>query len=154
MDVAEPNHYKAWLSDKCWLDILALCDLPAFVGFKESFKRHQDQWEEVINSNAPLELVNTLCGDGLEQFQKLCVLRCTRPDVVIPGVMQFIMQEQTEKFIEIPPFNMKECFADSRCYTPLIFVLTPGKRPPCLCRYYIYPNLPASDQSTYHEQLK
>jgi dynein heavy chain len=66
---------------------------------------------------------------NMEQFRKLCVLRCMRPDAVVPGVMRFILQEMTEKFIEIPQFNMKECFADSRCYTPLIFVLTPGAAP-------------------------
>ena len=105
MDIAEPNHYKAWLSDKCWLDILALSELPAFGGFKESFKRNQDQWEEVINSNAPLELVNSLCGEGMEQFQKLCVLRCTRPDVVIPGVMQVLSSSPSPPLILPPPLS-------------------------------------------------
>ena len=131
MDLSEPNPFKSWLSDKCWLDILALCDLPAFSKFKESFKAQADKWEEVINSMASevVELVNTTCGDTMDAFKKLCVLRCIRPDVVVPGVMQFILLEQTEKFIEIPPFNMKECYGDSKCFTPLIFVLTPGAAP-------------------------
>ena len=45
----------------------------------------------------------------------------------VPGVQQFIAKEQSQKFIEPPPFDMKQCFADSKCYTPLIFVLTPGE---------------------------
>ena len=48
----------------------------------------------------------------------------------MPGVQQFISKEQSQRFIEPPPFDMKQCFADSKCYTPLIFVLTPGKDRP------------------------
>ena len=45
----------------------------------------------------------------------------------VPGVQQFISKEQSQRFIEPPPFDMKQCFGDSKCYTPLIFVLTPGR---------------------------
>ena len=45
----------------------------------------------------------------------------------MPGVQQFISKEQSQRFIEPPPFDMKQCFGDSKCYTPLIFVLTPGR---------------------------
>jgi dynein heavy chain len=63
MDAAEPNPYKGWLSDKAWNDVLAMCALPAFAHFKESFKTNHAKWEEVINSNSPLDMVNALCGD-------------------------------------------------------------------------------------------
>ena len=42
----------------------------------------------MVNSNAPLDMVGALCGDEMEQFRKLCVLRCMRPDAVVPGVMR------------------------------------------------------------------
>lgn len=44
----------------------------------------------------------------------------------IPGVQQFISKELSPLFIEPPAFEMKQCYNDSKCYTPLIFVLTPG----------------------------
>ena len=83
MDLSEPNPFKSWLGDPAWNDILALCDLPAFKDFKQSFKQNSVKWEEVMNVNTPYENVSTLTGDNVDAFKKLCVLRCIRPDAVV-----------------------------------------------------------------------
>ena len=163
MDLAEPNPFKEWLSDKSWNNILALCELDSFKDFKAQFKANGSKYAGVLSSTSPMDLIHTLLGDKIDLFKKLCVLRCFRLDVIIPGyslahwltgllthsptysltylptysltyllvlaLQQFISKEMTTKFIEPPPFDMKSCFSDSRCYTPLIFVLTPGAAP-------------------------
>lgn len=83
MEVSEPNPFKAWLGDPAWNDILALCELPAFKDFKQSFKANSSKWEDVMNVNTPFESVNALAGDTMDTFKKLCVLRCIRPDAVV-----------------------------------------------------------------------
>jgi dynein heavy chain, axonemal len=83
MEVSEPNPFKAWLGDPAWNDILALCELPAFKDFKQSFKANSAKWEDVMNVNTPFESVNALAGDTMDTFKKLCVLRCIRPDAVV-----------------------------------------------------------------------
>jgi dynein heavy chain len=129
MDLAEPNLYKEWLSDRAWSDILALSQIHAFGDFKTIFKSQAKKWETVIDSNSPIDVVTQILGEKYDPFRKLCVLRCLRPDVMVPAVMSFIADKMGNKFIEPPPFNMKECFSDSKCFTPLIFVLTPGAAP-------------------------
>jgi dynein heavy chain len=100
--------------------------------FKAFFKANASKFEEILNANNPIDLlVNVLAtyDNRMDTFRKLCILRCIRPDSVIPYVQSFIAEKMGNKFIEPPPFNMQECFADSKCTTPLIFVLTPGAAP-------------------------
>eukprot|EP01038_Epipyxis_sp_PR26KG_P008094 gene8094-10963_t len=130
MDLAEPNPYSSWLNNKSWGDILALNSLNSFTDFKNTtFKNNISKWEAVIDSNSPMDVVNAIVGDKIDTFKKLCILRCLRPDAIIPNIQAFITEKLGNKFIEPPVLNLKECFADSRCYTPLIFVLTPGAAP-------------------------
>jgi len=131
MDLAEPNPTGAggWLSDKSWSDILALCELPSFKDFKTAFKTNAKKWSAVVDASSPGDVISSLLGETTDPFRKLCVMRCLRPDQCVPAVMSFIGDKMGVKFIEPPPFDMKECYGDSRCYTPLIFVLTPGAAP-------------------------
>lgn len=62
-------------------------------------------------------------------FEQLIILRCIRPDAVVPEVQNFVADEMGRRFIEVPQFDLEACFADSKCHTPLLFVLTPGADP-------------------------
>ena len=128
MDLAEPNPFS-WLSDKAWNDILSMNDLPGFLEFKDMMLENAVKWEKVVESNTPIDLIGEIVGDKYDTFKKLCITRCIRPDVVVPGVQHFIAEAMGTRFIEPPPFDLKTCFADSKCTTPLIFVLTPGAAP-------------------------
>jgi len=157
MDLAKPNPLPGtWLSDKCWGDVLGLAELPAFAGFDADVARDLGFWERVFNSNDPAAMVDEKYGPpqpteedkkkkGKKKgkaaaaappaegkynlFQRLVVTRMMRPDMAVPQVLRFVSETMGQRFIEPPPFNLEECYRDSNCETPLIFVLTPGADP-------------------------
>lgn len=67
--------------------------------------------------------------NSLDSFRKLLIVRCVRPDKVVPAVQDFVEANLGKKYVEPPPFNLHACYADSTPITPLIFVLSPGSDP-------------------------
>lgn len=65
----------------------------------------------------------------LSPFEKLVVLRCLRPDKMVPSIQLYVISSMGQRYIEPQAFHLQPIFDDSQPSVPLIFVLSPGSDP-------------------------
>lgn len=124
------NPASSWLSDKQWDEICRLDQLPDLQGFRTSFVKDVSSWLPLYNDKEPHtvpfpEPWNSKCSD----FQKMLIVRCIRPDKIVPMVRDFVANNIGQKFVSPPPFDLVKSYADSTCLVPLLFILSPGADP-------------------------
>ena len=133
MELSRANPASDWLEDKFWGNLLELESGglgPKFDKWVDKFfmpKIHK--WAEMIESSSPADTVRDIMGEGWKPFELLCMIRALRPDVVVPEIQGYVAAEMGNKYIEPPQLDLMDCYKDSKCTTPLIFVLTPGADP-------------------------
>eukprot|EP00118_Oscarella_pearsei_P018868 m.196512 g.196512 ORF g.196512 m.196512 type:complete len:4008 (+) comp39530_c1_seq1:67-12090(+) len=118
-----------WLPAKSWDELCRLSDLSRFQGLRQKFGSQLSGWQKVYDSTEPHHEPYPYEWNELQSFQKLLILRCIRPDRVVPAVQDFIVEKMGKNFIEPPPFDLAKTFLDSQSCAPLIFILSPGADP-------------------------
>ncbi|CAH1790213.1 unnamed protein product [Owenia fusiformis] len=121
---------STWLPSQSWDEFCRLDELPKFTGMRKKFINYKEQWKVLYDSPEPHnEPLPQEYEEKFGMFQKMLVLRCLRPDKVVPSVQQFVATNLGQKYIEPPPFDLPKSFNDSSCTAPLLFVLSPGADP-------------------------
>lgn len=98
--------------------------------FRTDFVRDVRRWKTIYDSPTPHEM--PLPGSWEERvtpLERLCCVRCVRPDKVVLAVQNFVVASMGQKFVEPPIFDIALSFEESMCTVPLVFVLSKGSDP-------------------------
>jgi dynein heavy chain len=112
--------------EELWTMEEALPDI--YGGLTADVKKKPGMWKvAMIDAALPheSELPAPWCK-RLSNFQKMLVLRAFRPEKLVFGTRIYTGLQLGQMFTESPAFDLKGCYDDSTCKTPLIFVLSPG----------------------------
>eukprot|EP00736_Rhodelphis_marinus_P007919 Rmarinus@m.2764 len=130
LDQDMPAKPAEWISDRAWTELCRANNLPSLDGIVQSLTDETAYWEEWYESSEPQ--TTPLPGDWndrVDSFRRLLILRCLRPDNVIPAIQNYVIEKMDRRFVEPPPFDLPGAYKDSQSITPLIFVLSPGSDP-------------------------
>ena len=62
-------------------------------------------------------------------FQQLLLLKCLRPDALLSAVQSFVSIVLGKRFVEPVTFDINQCYEESVCHQPVIFMLASGADP-------------------------
>ncbi|XP_037670654.1 dynein heavy chain 3, axonemal isoform X2 [Choloepus didactylus] len=129
LDNPFPNPAPEWLPDKAWAEVVRASALPKLKGLMEHLEQNIKEWKIIYDSSWPHEEKFPGSWKFLQGLERMVILRCLRPDKIIPAVQEFIAEHMEKVYIEPPTFDLQGSYNDSSCCAPLIFVLSPGADP-------------------------
>ncbi|XP_055607362.1 dynein axonemal heavy chain 3 isoform X2 [Uranotaenia lowii] len=129
LDNPYANPAPEWLPEKAWTDLVRACSLQPLKNLRESFEANLNVWKIFYNESTPEERKLPEPFQEHEGLVKLIILKCIRPDKVVPALQKFIIQMIGPSYIEPPNFNLRLAYEDSSPRIPLIFMLSPGSDP-------------------------
>jgi len=128
LDNPYPNPCSNWLNERSWSELVRSSDLPNLKGIKDDLI--DPGWKKFYDSASPhKEIIPAGWDAKLKGLDRLVVLRCIRPDKVVPAVQDYIVENMGRAYVEPPTFNLPLSYGDASSTTPLIFVLSPGADP-------------------------
>ncbi|XP_076022383.1 dynein axonemal heavy chain 12 [Genypterus blacodes] len=124
------NPDPSWLQDKSWDEICRASELTGLQGIREAFIKSPQDFKSLYDSKEPYntQLPQPWC-EQLSDLQKMIVVRCLRPDKIVPAVAKYVTDKLGKKFVQPPPFDLSKSYQDSNATIPLVFVLSPGADP-------------------------
>ncbi|XP_070067151.1 dynein beta chain, ciliary [Drosophila virilis] len=118
-----------WLTHVGWGGIRALNNLPAFKGLEKDIEGSHKRWMKFIDSESPEN--EKLPGEwkAKSAIQRLCIMRCIRPDRMSYAMKGFIDEKLGSKYIDARSIEFSKTFKESSPETHIFFVLSPGVDP-------------------------
>uniref|UniRef100_A0A8C8AZP1 Dynein axonemal heavy chain 17 n=1 Tax=Otus sunia TaxID=257818 RepID=A0A8C8AZP1_9STRI len=125
-DVMSPVDF---LQPQGWGGIKVLSEMEAFKNLDNDIEGSANRWKKLVESEVPEKEAFPKEWKNKSALQKLCVLRCLRPDRMSYAIRNFVEEKMGSKFVEGRSIDLFEVYRESSPSTPLFFILSPGVDP-------------------------
>ena len=115
-----------FLSETVWQSICGLSEVPAFNKLVADIEGAPKLWDEWLKLEQPELTPPPGEYANMNPFQKVCLLRATRPDRVTAGLRNMIYVDFGKMFIDEEAFNIFSIYRESAPQTAMFFYLFAG----------------------------
>ncbi|KAF3833726.1 hypothetical protein F7725_024930 [Dissostichus mawsoni] len=105
LDNPYPNPAPEWLSEKSWSEIVRASNLANLDGFFEHVQDNVSKWKKLYDSGKPHKDQLPDRWSELVGMDRMVVIRCFRPDKMVPAVQDFIMDNMGRLTLNLPPLT-------------------------------------------------
>uniref|UniRef100_A0A673VKH9 Dynein axonemal heavy chain 17 n=1 Tax=Suricata suricatta TaxID=37032 RepID=A0A673VKH9_SURSU len=118
-----------FLQHQGWGGIKALSEMDEFKNLDSDIEGSAKRWKKLVESAAPEKEIFPKEWKNKTALQKLCLLRCLRPDRMTYAVRNFVEEKMGSKFVEGRSVEFSKSYEESSPSTPIFFILSPGVDP-------------------------
>ncbi|XP_065591372.1 dynein axonemal heavy chain 17 isoform X1 [Cyrtonyx montezumae] len=118
-----------FLQPQGWGGIKVLSEMDEFKNLDSDIEGSAKRWKKFVESEAPEKEVFPQDWKNKTALQKLCMLRCMRPDRMTYAVRNFVEEKMGSKFVEGRSVEFSKSYEESSPSTPVFFILSPGVDP-------------------------
>ncbi|NXJ22597.1 DYH17 protein, partial [Dicrurus megarhynchus] len=118
-----------FLQHQGWGAVKALSEMEEFRNLESDIEGSAKRWKRFVEMEAPENEVFPMDWKNKSALQKLCVLRCLRPDRMTYAIRKFVEEKMGSKYVEGRTTDLSEVYKESSPSTPLFFILSPGVDP-------------------------
>ncbi|KAJ3292200.1 hypothetical protein HDU79_001606 [Rhizoclosmatium sp. JEL0117] len=118
-----------WLGAPNWQMIKALSNLEQFRTLSSDIEGSSKQWKKYCENECPESEKLPQEWKNKSALQKLCILRCLRPDRMSYAVRNFIGMKMGAKYMDSSRIPLAKSYEEMKPATPIFFILSPGVDP-------------------------
>uniref|UniRef100_A0A2I2YF97 Dynein axonemal heavy chain 17 n=1 Tax=Gorilla gorilla gorilla TaxID=9595 RepID=A0A2I2YF97_GORGO len=108
---------------------MALSEMDEFKNLDSDIEGSAKRWKKLVESEAPEKEIFPKEWKNKTALQKLCMVRCLRPDRMTYAIKNFVEEKMGSKFVEGRSVEFSKSYEESSPSTPIFFILSPGVDP-------------------------
>ncbi|XP_055614548.1 dynein beta chain, ciliary, partial [Uranotaenia lowii] len=118
-----------FLTNAGWGGIKALSNMTEFTALDKELEGSSKRWRKLVESECPEREKMPGEWKNKNALQRLCIMRCLRPDRMTYAVRAFVEEKLGAKYVEARMVEFAKSFRETSASTPVFFILSPGVDP-------------------------